>query len=616
MFKSRQQRRTPSNNKTAGDELRAALNECRSSIPMMMILGLFFNLLYLAMPLYTMQVFDRVLSSGRIETLILLTVIATVSLFFMGALEAVRGMILSRASRWLEKKLAAQMIGWSIQARLLGISQHQQPLRDLATIRSVFTAQAITPLTDFPWSPIYMIVCAIISPWFGVLGVVAAVALLGIAIVNEAASRKVMRQAMKMANDNVQGAEAAIRNADAFQAMGMLPGFLVGWVERNQFAQDRQLTATDLNSALYGLTKFIRMLVQILVMGLGAYLVLQGQLSGGGMIAASMLLSRSLTPFEQAIGSWKILISARDSYERLTSLLDLLPAAESTMRLPEPRGQLTFENVTFVAPGRSQPILHGIRFEVEPADVLGIIGPSASGKSTLCRRITGISKPTHGSARLDGADLTNWPVDQLGQAIGYLPQDVELFDGKVSTNIARLMPNPDIDAVLEAAKIAGIHEMILRLPEGYETEIGESGSRLSGGQRQRIGLARALYGRPRLIVLDEPNASLDSEGEACLIRAIEAAKGWGATVIIVAHQPHILRPAEKLLVIRNGTVQLFGPRDEVLTKLGIVRQQGAPDGKSNGPVQQPAPASSLALPPADFLRQRMSGGTSSTTTKT
>jgi PrtD family type I secretion system ABC transporter len=389
--------------------------------------------------------------------------------------------------------------------------------------------------------------------------------------------------------------------------MGMLPGFLSGWMRANETSLVDQISATDRNSLLYGATRAIRLFVQIFIMGVGAYLAIAGQLTGGGMIAASMLLARSLSPFEQAIGSWKTLLAARDAYERLAKTLELVPSYEERMELPPPEGRISCENIMYMPRGQSHPILQGINFEISSGEVLGIIGPSACGKSTLCRIIVGVSLPTQGHCRLDGADVFRWSALELGEAVGYLPQDVELFEGSVNSNIARLQPDFDPEAVVEAAKAAGVHDMILRMSNGYDTDIGEAGRTLSGGQRQRIGLARALYGRPGLIVLDEPNASLDAEGEASLIRAIETAKGWGATVVIVAHQPHILKPADKILVLRNGKMHMFGPRDEVLKNLRVSPSpQPARESAAQPEAPKPNAPGLMELPPPEVLRQRLS----------
>jgi PrtD family type I secretion system ABC transporter len=581
--------------KTAAAELRRTIAECRGGIFYLIVFGLFYNLLFLTVPIYTMQIFDRFLSSGHVETLIMLTLMAAIALLFMGAMDALRGFVLARISRWLEGRLAPSFITWTIRARIMGLSSIQ-PLRELAVIRSFLGSSALTAICDAPWSPVFLIVVYFIHPLLALVGLVAALVLFAAALANEFLSRRLMREATQLTNENMRAADLVIRNAEVFWSMGMLRHFLPQWAERNAEAAVWQVRASDRNSMILGVSKFIRLFVQILLMGLAAYLVLGGQMTGGGIIATSMLVARSLAPFEQAIGSWKSFVAARQSYERLLNAFELVPSAENRMELPQPTGQITCEKIFYSPKGQTRPILNDISFAIASGTILGIIGPSASGKSTLCRILVGILQPSYGHARLDGADMTAWPADQLGRALGYLPQDVELYQGTISSNIARLQKDFDPAMVVEAAKVAGIHEMILALPNSYETEIGEAGACLSGGQRQRIGLARALYGRPSLIILDEPNASLDADGEASLLRAVQTASRWGSTVIIVAHQPHILRPAHKLLVIRDGAAQLFGDRDEVLATLREWKERAQRAQSENGnpgrsvPVQGQIPS--------------------------
>ena len=514
-----------------------------------------------------MQVYDRVLASGRIETLVMLTVIAGIAVLVLGLLEMVRNQILARLGQWLERKLSPELIAAGLRATFHGGAANAQALRDLGLVRAFLAGPGINTVFDAPWTPIFLAVIWLMHPLLGMLAMGSALLLFGLAVLNEYVSRRPLKEAGVMSIATVQQADQAIRNADAFQAMGMLPGFLAGWMKRNEQALALQLEASDRNATLVGLSKFARIFVQILILGLGAYLVIEGELTSGGMIAASILLGRGLAPVEQAIGTWKQMVGGRDAAERLNRLFERLPPPPKTMPLGAPIGRLTCEQVSVVPRGSDKPVLNGVDFAVEAGETLGIIGPSAAGKSTLCKILVGSWRPTRGHARLDGADVFAWPPEQLGPYVGYLPQDVELFGGSVRDNIARLAERPEPEAVIEAAMTAGVHEIILRLPHGYETEIGEGGSFLSGGQRQRIGLARALYRRPKLIVLDEPNASLDSEGEESLMAAMARAKAWGATVVIVAHQPRILRAVDKLLLLRDGRSDLFGPRDAVLAKL-------------------------------------------------
>ncbi|HYN37738.1 MAG TPA: type I secretion system permease/ATPase [Rhodospirillales bacterium] len=547
--------------------LRAVVSESRIAVLYLAAFSLFINLLILTSPIYMMQVYDRVLASGKIETLVMLTLIAGIAVLVLGLLETVRTRILARTGQWLERRLSPDLIGAGMRATMLGGGANAQALRDLGVVRSFLGGPGVNTIFDAPWTPIFLAVIWLMHPWLGMLGVGSALLLFALAVLNEYISRKPLKQAGMMSIASVQQADQAIRNADAFHAMGMLPGFLAGWTKRNESALALQLDAADRNAGLIGFSKFVRIFVQILILGLGAYLVIEGQLTSGGMIAASILLGRALAPVEQAIGAWKQMVAGRDAWERLKRLFERLPPPPKTMPLPAPLGRLSCEQVIFVPRGRDKPVLNGVSFALHPGEALGIIGPSAAGKSTLCKILVGSWQPTRGHARLDGADLFAWPSEQLGPYVGYLPQDVELFGGTVRDNIARLSPDADPEAVVEAAMTAGVHDIILRLPGGYETEIGDGGSFLSGGQRQRIGLARALYGRPKLIVLDEPNASLDTEGEESLIKAMGRAKAWGATVVIVAHQPRILRPVDKLLLLRDGRSEMFGPRDEILAKL-------------------------------------------------
>ena len=570
--------------------LRGALKESRKGFLLVGLFSLFINLLILTSPIYMMQTFDRVLSSGRLETLLYLTLIAGIAVFVMGLLEMIRGRLLHRMSRWLGRRLAPELIATSMAGTRFGIHSGAQPLRDLQTIRSFLGSTAVNTVFDSPWAPIFLAVIYLMHEMLGIIAITAAVVLFSIALLNEILSRKALKEAGQMGIANMQRADSAMRNAEVFHAMGMLPGFLRSWSERDTAALDLQVRAGDLNANLLGFSKFVRLFVQILILGAGAYLVLQAELTSGGMIAASILLGRALAPIEQAIGAWKNMVSTRDSYQRLKALIEKIPAGGDAMPLPAPSGELTCEQVIFVPPGREHPVLNGVHCHLKAGEAMGIIGPSASGKTTLCKILVGTWRPTRGRARLDGADIFSWPAEQLGPYLGYLPQDVELFAGSVRDNIARLDPDPDPQAVVEAAVTAGVHEMILRLPQGYETQIGEGGAYLSGGQRQRVGLARALYGRPRLIVLDEPNANLDSEGEDALFNALKQARGWGATVVMVAHQARVLRPVDKLLVLREGRMEMFGPRDEVLAKL---RPQAVTDQTRH----RPAPAAGGGIGP-------------------
>ena len=549
-----------------------AMGQVYRRIPLLVALAFIINLLYLTTPLYLMQVFDRVLSSGRLETLLMLSLIAAIALAFMGLLEAVRGILLGRMSAWFEQSLGPEIVRLASEARRRGLSATAAPLRDLATLRACLGSTVVTALLDLIWTPLFIAALWLIHPLIGTVAIGAAALLLLVLVLNNFILRGPSRKSNAASAANLQQADVALRNADALIAMGMVTSFLKRWRQGARDAALWQRTASDRNATVYGFSKSMRMFVQIAVLGLGAMLVLQNELTAGSIIAASILLGRALGPLEVLIGGWRSFTSGRESYGRLAVLFAAARAAEPMMALPPPKGRLSCEGVSFVPRGSVEPVLAGVSFRLEPGEVLGVIGPSGAGKSTLCRLVVGIHQPTRGHVRLDGADIFNWAREDSGRFFGYLPQEVELVAGSVKENIARLSPDPDPKAVFEAAETAGIHEMVLRLPQGYETPIGEGGVFLSGGQRQRIALARAVYEMPRLIVMDEPNANLDAEGETALVKAIMKAKERGATVILVSHHPHLLKPADKLLVLRDGRAELFGKRDEVLGNLKMVRR--------------------------------------------
>lgn len=549
------------------------VRSCLRALVWLLLFSLGINLLILASPIYMMQVFDRVLASGRFETLILLTVIAGIAVFVMGIVETARGRFLIRVGNWLDHRLSGHVIASALTARLAGHAGSAQPLRDLATLRSTMASPSVNAVIDAPWVPAFIFIIWLMHPLLGLVALGGAIVLFAVALVNELVSRNALRRAGQFSIAATQSVESALRNAEVIQALGMLPALLGRYGDTNAKALTSQRQAGDRSAAMVGLSKSLRLFVQIVILGSGAWLVLQGQLTSGGMIAASILLGRALAPVEQSIGAWRQLVGARDAWQRLTRLLAEVPPQAKGMSLPVPQGELACQQMTFVPAGNENPILRDITFDLAAGEVLGIIGPTAAGKSSLCKVMTGAWKPTRGHARLDGADISSWHADELGAHLGYLPQDVELFAGTVSENIARLAQEPDAAAVVAAAKTAGVHDIILSLPKGYDTEVGEAGSLLSGGERQRVGLARAFYGRPKLIVLDEPNASLDSAGEEALVEAILAAKEWESTVLLVTHQPSILLSVDKLMVLQEGRIQAFGPRDEILNKL---RQAPAP----------------------------------------
>ena len=581
------QRPRPQKTQIPKTPLSEAFAEIKRSFVAIGVFSFFINLLMLVTPLYMFQVFDRVLASGRTETLILLTVIAGFALLVFGALEAIRNRLVSRISLWLEKRVSGDLISTSVRAQLMGSATGAQPLRDLNAVRSFVGSPSIFPLFDSPWVPVFVAVIWVLHPWLGIMAGVAALVLFGLALINEFSTRTLLTEANQAIVPAMNQTEAATRNADVVQAMGMMPGLLQRWNDQSDVVLDKQKEAGDRAGLILGFSKFFRMFVQVGILGLGAYLVILGDLTAGGMIAGSILLGRALAPVEQAIGAWKSLIGARSAYDRLKRLLQAVPELPPTTKLPAPKGQLTADRATFVPPGSTRPVLKQVSFELKPGEVMGLIGPSAAGKSTLCRLIVGTWAPTSGHVRLDAADIHSWDRLDLGRHMGYLPQDVELFAGTVKENIARMMEASD-EMVIEAAQLAGVHDLILHLPEGYQTQIGDKGAVLSGGQRQRIGLARALFGRPKLLVLDEPNSNLDQDGEAALMNAIVAMKQRGSTVVMVAHRPSIMMHVDKVLVMRDGAVEMFGERDQVLPKvLGSRPGAGAAAGGQKPAVPKP-----------------------------
>jgi PrtD family type I secretion system ABC transporter len=530
------------------------------------VFSLFLNMLVLVSPLYSNQVYDRVLSSGRIETLVALTIIAGVALGATALLEVLRSQALVRIGTWLDRALAGTLLETSVRETLAGQPVGAQALRDLGQIRGFITGPGMSPIFDAPWAPVFLAMIWVVHPWLGVLALAGAVVLIALALANEMISRGPLQETSQMTVLALRQSEAALRNAEVIRAMGMLDGVVRLWRRDGEDVKSAQLSAGSRGAVILACSKFSRLMIQTLIMGVGAWLVIHQEASPGAMFASSFLLGRALAPVENAIGTWKSLVSARIAYRRLTELLGGMPAQKRLMALPRPEGELSVERVTLVPPGSDTPTLRGVSFALQPGEVLGVIGPSAAGKSTLARIIAGSWAPSSGNVRLDGADIAVWLDANGAQHIGYLPQDIELFAGSVKDNIARLGDADPAD-VIEAAKLVGLHETIMRLPRGYDSDIGEGGVKLSGGQRQRVGLARALFGKPRLVVLDEPNASLDHEGEEALVKAIAHLKSIGTTVVVIAHRPSVLGQADKLLVLRQGMVDAFGARADVIAKL-------------------------------------------------
>ncbi|QJQ96050.1 MULTISPECIES: type I secretion system permease/ATPase [Halomonadaceae] len=547
-------------------DLQRALKTCKSSFISVGFFSMFVNLLMLVPPMYMLQVYDRVLSTQSVDTLIMLTIVVVFLFMIMGGLELVRSRILVRVGNRLDTNINARL--YSAMFRRSVVSQGRQtaqPLNDLTSLRQFLTGNGLFAFFDAPWVPIYLGVLFLFHPWLGIFATVAGLILLGLAVANEKATKTLLAEA---SSENIKAQELAnsnLRNAEVLHAMGMLPGIMGRWANKHHEFLAKQSQASDRAGALTNTSKTLRMLFQSLILGLGALLVLRGDMSPGMMIAGSIIMGRALAPIDQMIGSWKGFVSARSAYGRLNDLLTQIPDEQRRMSLPAPKGDINIESVAAAPPGVRMATLRGINFTVPRGEHIGIIGPSAAGKSTLARVLLGIWPSQVGKVRLDGADITQWNRDELGPYIGYLPQDIELFDGTISENIARFGEvNPQ--KVVAAAQKAGVHEMILELPNGYDTYISASSGALSGGQRQRVGLARALYGNPVLVVLDEPNSNLDDAGERALANTIAQLKQEGATLFIISHRTSVLKSMDKLLVMKEGQVSMFGPRDQVLAQ--------------------------------------------------
>lgn len=542
------------------------LTRCREGLVAAGAFSLLINLLALAGSLYMLQVYDRVLPGRSVDTLIYLTIIAGAALAAMGALELMRSRILVRLGTWIDRSLSSALLERGLENTLLGIPYRTEALRDLATLRTYLGGAGIAALFDAPWMPIYLVLIFLLHPTLGLLALIGAVALISLAVTNYASTAKSLKRANLASTKGYQTAEAAFRNAEVIDGMGMAPAVIRRWDATNAHVLQLMTQASDNAGLINACTKSLRMFLQVAVLGLGAWLVLRQELTAGSMVAASIIMSRALAPVEQAIASWKQTMGARDAWKRLAALFELPPLRSAAMRLPRPRGHLTIEDVVYTPAGARHPVLRGISLSLTPGEALAIIGPSAAGKSSLARLIVGLARPQYGFIRLDGADVFAWSRDHFGHCVGYLPQDVELFPGTVRENIAH-MEEGDPSQVVAAAVLAGVHDMILRLPNGYDTEIGDINSILSGGQRQRLGLARSLYRRPALLVLDEPNSNLDASGEEALNRAIATMKNSGSTVVVVAHRLSLMAHIDKVLALNEGQMQLVGPRETVLAQL-------------------------------------------------
>jgi ATP-binding cassette subfamily C protein len=476
--------------------------------------------------------------------------------------------VLTRASIRLDQRIAARVMTAIISRSATLGGARSQLLRDFDTFRQFITGMGIHALFDLPWAPIYIAVIFVLHPALGAFALGCSILLILMALLNEWIVKVPLTESSEAASRNYSFTEMSLRNTEVVRAMGMTQGLLKRWGRDRNRMLERQVAASDRAATMQSIIRFLRLAMQSMILGLGAYLVIERLATIGAMFAASILLGRALQPVEQMVGSWRNLVSARGAFLRVRELLAANPSLGTGLSLPRPDGRLSVENLTFVAPASSRPILRGITFAIEPGEVLGIVGPSGAGKSTLARHLVGVLAPSAGAVRLDGSDVSVWTRTSLGQYLGYLPQDIELFADTVAANISRFQEGADEDQqAIQAAKMAGVHEMILRLSDGYDSQVGEGGAVLSGGYRQRIGLARAVYGRPSLVVLDEPSSNLDADGDAALTDCIMQLKKGGTTVVIVSHRPSTIGVVDKILVLRDGVAEMFGSRVEIMSRL-------------------------------------------------
>jgi len=550
-------------------ELRAALSACGGAFAAVGLMSCMINLLYLTGSFFMLEVYDRVLPSRSVPTLIVLGLLAGGLYLSQGLLEWVRSRVLVRIGSVIDESLSDRVFAMVARLPLIGPGQGggQQPIRDLDNIRGFLSGPGPSALFDLPWLPFYLAICFAFHSWIGLTALAGAVLLVTLTVLTEVLARAPAREATTLAIRRSNLAAASQRNAEVLTAMAMTAQLGRRWREANSRLIDSSRRGSDVTGGLGAIAKVMRLTLQSAVLGVGAYLVIQQQATAGIIIAGSILSARALAPVDLAIGNWKSFIQARQSWTRLEALLRTLPPPPDRLRLHPAEKSLAVERLCIAAPGEQRLIAQDLSFTLEAGHGVGIIGPSGSGKSSLARALVGVWAPVRGQVRLDGAALDQWPPDQLGRQIGYLPQDVELFSGTIADNIARFDPEATSDAVIAAAKQAGVHELILGLRDGYGTEIGDNGRVLSAGQAQRIGLARALYGDPFLIVLDEPNSNLDSDGDEALNRAVRSARARGAIVVVIAHRPVGIEAVDLLMVLKDGKLQAFGPKETVLPQL-------------------------------------------------
>ncbi|TOK28887.1 type I secretion system permease/ATPase [Vibrio parahaemolyticus] len=529
--------------------------------------SLFINLLVLAIPLYMLQVYNRVISSYSTDTLLLLTIIVLAALFTMSIIDIARAQMSKSFGFWMDAKLSVFMLKRSIQYQShTGKSYTSQVLRDIQTIKSFLSSQAPYPLLDAPWTPLFILFVYLLHPLLGHIALLGSVVLFSLGLINELMTRKTMQESEVRAISHISSAELATQNANSILAMGMMNAFLEQWQSRVQSVSVLEERVAGKSIYMANFSKCVRGSLQIFLLGGGAWLVIQHEITAGAMIASSILMSRALSPMEQAIGTWRSAMSARTAYKRLKEIDAIVRQDESDMPLPKPKGHYELTGLTYRHPGATEPVLSSITLSIPPGVSVGVIGPSGTGKSTFARLLLGNIRPLAGKVTLDGMEVSIWASEDRGVHVGYLAQEVELFPGTIRENIARFKEE-DPAKVIKAAQLAGCHELILKKNKGYDFVIGENGRGLSGGERQRIALARAVYGDPSIVVFDEANANLDGEGEVAYQHLIAHLKSQGSTIVVIAHNPSTLRQMDRLLYLADGRAKLYGARDEVLKRL-------------------------------------------------
>jgi ATP-binding cassette subfamily C protein PrsD len=550
-------------------ELAGALADCKTALGGIGLFSFMINILMLTGAIFMLQVYDRVLPSRSLPTLVGLIVLALTMFAFLGALDFLRGRVLVRIGGYLDEVVSPKIYDATVKLPLRSVRQGDglQPVRDFDQIRSFLSGLGPTALFDLPWLPIYLAICFAFHFWIGFTALIGATILVGLTILTEYWVRDPIRQASLLSARRNALTEASYRNAEVLNAMGMGARFGRIWGVANANYIEQQKRATDISGGLGAISRILRMILQSALLGVGAVLVLQNEASPGVIIAGSILGARAVAPVEIAIANWRQFVGARQSWGRLNRLLAAFPQVSVTVDLPAPKRMLSVEHISVTPPGERKVVAHDVSFQVPAGSAVGIIGQNAAGKSSLARAVIGVWPTLRGQVRLDGAALDQWSAEALGSHVGYLPQDVELFAGTIQQNIARFEPEPDSTEVIKAAEAAAVHQMILRLPKGYDTEIGEAGTALSAGQRQRIALARALYKEPFLVVLDEPNSNLDGEGEVALSHAIASVRKRGGIAIIVALRPKALDECDLALFMQAGQMKAFGPKAEVLAKI-------------------------------------------------